>query len=363
MKILVVKTSSLGDIIHAFPALRYLRSQFPEGQIDWVVERPFADLISAHPDINTVFKVDTKSWRKRWFGPETWGEIRAFRNAIQGSRYDVVFDLQGNTKSGLITFLASSLSKVGFGIRSCSERPNTWFTDTRFDPPRGGNIRSESLFLAQSYFGDKHPFSDNGVELKLTPKQQESLQIVLQNPFLQQGGPFVMVCPGSAWPNKQLTGEALERFLQRLRDHLKCKFLLIWGNQEERKVVESLNAAMPHSALVVDRLPLPALQNLMGRMQLVVAMDSLPLHLAGTTPTPTFSVFGASLAAKYRPEGERHHSFQGACPYGRKFDRRCPILRTCPTGSCIRSLSGDAVFMAFLDIFEGEKCTSLLNLP
>jgi heptosyltransferase-1 len=85
----------------------------------------------------------------------------------------------------------------------------------------------------------------------------------------------------------------------------------------------------------------------MDSVDLVVAMDSLPLHLAGTTKVKTFSVFGASLASKFKPAGKKHLTLQGHCPYGRVFEKRCPILRTCPTGACIRSLTGKAVFNAF----------------
>lgn len=351
MKILLVKTSSLGDIIHAFPTLRYLRSKFPEAQIDWVVERPFAELVASHPDVNTVFKVDTKAWRKRWYAPATWKEICAFRNSVQHASYDVLFDLQGNTKSGLITYLARAKTKVGLGLKSYSERLNAWFTDLRFDPPREGNVRTESLYLAQSYFKDPNPFSDKGVELKLTTPQQETLQQTLSNPFFTKG-PFIMVCPGSAWPNKQMAYASLERLLHHLRSHLHCKFVLIWGNPEERKVAEALHTSLPQASLILDRLPLPALQNLMARMQLVISMDSLPLHLAGTTSVSTFSVFGSSSSVKYRPEGRRHYSIQGTCPYGRTFDRRCPILRTCPTGACIRSMTGDEVFEAIKQFYQ-----------
>ncbi|MCE5315918.1 MAG: lipopolysaccharide heptosyltransferase I [Parachlamydia sp.] len=351
MKILLVKTSSLGDIIHAFPTLRYLRGKFPEAQIDWVAERPFAELVAAHPDINTVFKVDTKAWRKRWFLPSSWREFKAFRNLVQQTTYDVLFDLQGNTKSGLISYFASAKTKVGLGPESYSERPNAWFTDLRFDPPRQGNVRLESLYLAQSYFKDTQTFSDHGVVLNLTVQQSEALQKVLSDPLLAKG-PFIMVCPGSAWPNKQMSYQALERLLHHLRGHLHCRFVLIWGNQEERKIAESLHTSLPQASLILDRLPLPALQNLMARMQLVISMDSLPLHLAGTTSVPTFSIFGSSSSAKYRPEGRRHHSIQGACPYGRTFDRRCPILRTCPTGACIRSLTGDEVFEAIKQFYQ-----------
>ncbi len=346
MRILIVKTSSLGDIIHAFPTLAFLRKKYPEALIDWVVEKPFAELVRAHPEVNEVLTVETKAWRKSPFSPATWKAVRDFRRSLQSHSYDLMFDLQGNVKSGLITLQARAKTKVGFGKKTVAERPNSWLTTQQFDPPPGSNIRSDYLFLAQSACNDFSPFTDAGVQLKMTPMQQQALEAILANPLLQKG-PLVMVCPGSAWRNKQLSDKALEQFLQKLQGHLSCTFLLIWGNSEERALAEALSHSV--QALVVDRLPLPALQNLMGRMQLVISMDSLPLHLAGTTATPSFSVFGASYASKYKPEGERHQSFQGACPYGRTFEKRCPILRTCLTGSCIRDLSGETLFQYFLN--------------
>ena len=86
----------------------------------------------------------------------------------------------------------------------------------------------------------------------------------------------------------------------------------------------------------------------MASVDMVIAMDSLPLHLAGTTETPTFSIFGASSANKYKPKGKKHLAFQGTCPYKRTFERRCPVLRTCSTGACIRDLHGEELFHYFL---------------
>lgn len=90
------------------------------------------------------------------------------------------------------------------------------------------------------------------------------------------------------------------------------------------------------------------LQHLMSNMRLIVTMDSLPLHLAATTSVATFSIFGASLGKRFAPVGEQHHFFQGACPYGRTFTNRCPILRSCKTGACIRRLSGKQIFEAYI---------------
>ena len=260
--------------------------------------------------------------------------------------YDAVFDLQGNVKSGLIVSQTKSSHKIGFGAKTVAEWPNLLFTTMRFNPPVGGNIRQDYLALAASFFGEALPKEHGQVVLKITAEQQRQLHVLLSQPKLQRG-PKVLICPGSAWRNKQLTTEALGHFLTLLKKELDCLFLFAWGSPEEQAVAQDLQKQFADCAVVIDRMKLPMLQNLMSGCDLVVAMDSLPLHLAGTTGTPSFSVFGASFAEKYKPLGAQHGTFQGRCPYGRTFVKRCPVLRTCPTGACIRDLQAEELFASF----------------
>ena len=97
-KFLIVKTSSLGDIVHTYPVVSYLREKFPDAQIDWIVEKPFSKLVSAHPHIHRTIEVQTKKWRRSLFSKETLQEFRAFKHKL--STYDLILDLQGNMKSG-----------------------------------------------------------------------------------------------------------------------------------------------------------------------------------------------------------------------------------------------------------------------
>jgi heptosyltransferase I len=341
-KFLIVKTSSLGDIIHAFPVVQYLKNKFPDAQIDWVVEELFSELVKAHPLVNRVFCINTHAWRRL----SGLNGILRFRRQLRENKYDAVFDFQGNMKSALCTLQAKSPVKIGFGWDTIHEWPNLMVTNRRYNPPKEQNVRHENLFLAQSYFQDKSDYVDPGVVLRIAPEKNGAIQEILENPAILNRSK-VMVCPGSAWPNKRMTEEGLATLLQQMQHHLQCGFLFVWGSAGERAISLRLQQQFPRHSILMDKQPLPVLQNIMSRVDLVVAMDSLPLHLAGTTKTATFSIFGASSANKYKPLGPQHKSFQGPCPYGRTFERRCPILRTCPTGSCIRSLSGQEVFTAF----------------
>jgi heptosyltransferase-1 len=350
MKVLIVKTSSLGDIIHAFPLLTYIRCQHPQAQIDWVVEAPFAELVQAHPLVNQTLCVQTRKWRKQITTKKTWQELRQFKELLRAKTYDVLLDLQGNAKSGFITACANSILKVGFGYKSVSEWPNLLFTNQRYNPPKGQNIRNDYLFLAQKVFGNFN-YQEEGVQLSINAEESLKIDGLLAHDYLQKGKK-ILVCSGSNWNNKQLSPYALQAFLKRLSQTLESSFVFAWGSLEEKKIAEELAQSFPKQAIVLEKLGLSSLQNLMSRLDLVIAMDSLPLHLAGTTTTPTYSVFGASLAQKYKPIGMRHEAFQGACPYGKSFEKRCSILRTCPTGSCIKDIQTETLHKHFLDWWQ-----------
>lgn len=346
MEILIVKMSSLGDLIHAFPVLHYLKQNIPEAKIDWVVERPFAELVRAHPFVNQVLAVQSKKWRLHPLSRETWKEIKEFRSGLRRKSYDMVLDLQGNSKSAFVTASARSPLKVGFGYATVSEWLNILTTHKRFNPPPGANIKNDYLFIAQSAFGNFTPVKEEGVKLNLNLQEQTQIQGILEG-LRGMEGLKIMVCPGSNWPNKQLSQETLRGFLQCLSAKFKAHFLFLWGHKGEKEIAEQLSASFPGQSTLVDRISLPALQNLMASADLVVAMDSLPLHLAGTTATPTYSVFGPSSAHKFKPAGDRHEAFQGSCPYGQTFPKRCEKLRTCKTGACMKALEGEQLYRSF----------------
>jgi heptosyltransferase-1 len=348
-KFLIIKTSSLGDIIQTFPTANYLRQKFPTATIDWVVEYPFSELVAANPDIKEVIVVNTKQWRKNFWSVQTWKEMGEVKRKIRGKDYDVIFDVQGNGKSGLITFFSIGKAKVGFGWKTVHEKLNLLFTNQKFNPQTKANIRDDYLGVVQAFFNDNTPFLPITHTLKLSLEQQALLEGVHKKmSTLKSPQPKIMVCPGSAWPNKQLTQEALLDFLHRLHKYASPLFVLVWGSRAEQEWAQVIHQDFPVGSLLMERLPLPVLQNLMDEMNLVIAMDSLPLHLAGTTRAATFSIFGPSLAQKFKPQGIQHAALQGQCPYNRQFEKRCPILRSCPTGACIKTLTGDAVFNSFL---------------
>ncbi|MBI2743122.1 MAG: glycosyltransferase family 9 protein [Chlamydiales bacterium] len=342
--ILIVKTSSIGDVIHTFDVLAYLRSKFPAARIDWVVEKSCAGLVEAHPQIDQVLQVDTRRWRRGASG--SGKEISSFLKKLREEQYDLLIDLQGNSKSALITFLARAQEKVGFEWKSLPEKPNWFALNRRYSAPIEMGVRRRNLHIAQAHFKDQGCFSSKPVELKTSGSEKIRLEEILSLKALLRPS-RLMICPGSKWKNKQLTEETLTKLVKKIGENFSLSFIFIWSNPEEKSIADLLAGLFPERSASIGDLSLNLWQALMGRISGVVAVDSAALHLCGTSKTPSFSIFGPSSSDYYKPEGERHASFQGSCPYGRTFSKRCPILRTCPTGACIRTLSADALYSSF----------------
>lgn len=142
----------------------------------------------------------------------------------------------------------------------------------------------------------------------------------------------VLVCPFTAWTNKCLPEQQLLAYLKQEQG----PYYIVWGNESEKAKAQKLASLLPSSQLL-PKVSLPVLQRVMARCRKVIAMDSLALHLCGTTTTPSLSFFGPSSSSKYAPRGAQHQVLQGECPYGMKFEKRCTKLRTCQSGACIKA--------------------------
>jgi heptosyltransferase-1 len=341
-----VKTSAIGDVIQTFPVLEYLRSRFPQAQIDWVAEKAVAALLRSNLQVSNVIEMDSKLWRKRPFSIETRRGFKSFLKKLRATQYDCLFDLQGNTKSAVATYCARSKVKVGFDWKNVREKTNLLATNLHLNVPLDLNIRLKYLSLVQNYFSDASEFAFQGVHLQISEQENQKLRHIVDEQILPNRM-RLMICFGSKWSNKRLETSTLIAFLQHVAQDYDPSFVFIFGDEEEKQTAAHLASIFKQRSVALGNLSLPLWQNLMWEMDGVIAVDSAALHLCGTTGIRSFSVFGPSSASCYRPIGIQHTSVQGACPYGRHFSSRCPILRTCSTGACIKDLKAEDLFQAF----------------
>lgn len=342
MKCLIVKTSSIGDVIQTFPVVDALKARFPECQIDWVVEKASASLLQAHPDIDQVLVIDTKQWRQAFLCSRE--AMRACYQQIQQKTYDVLFDFQGNTKSGVINLIARAHAKVGYNWESVAEKFNYFTTQNRYFGSHEGSVRARYLGLVESHFGEKLPVPKKEVIFRLNKDEQAVLE---RFSLVGCYRPRLMICFGSNWRNKQLHETTLVEFLRLIQEKFCPQFIFMYGNVLEKEQADRLERIFKNNSFTLGRLSLPLWQRYMSVVEGVIAMDSAALHLCGTTLTPSFSFFGPSSSLVYKPAGPQHEAFQGRCPYEIEFSKRCPALRTCKTGACLKNASPQELFDQF----------------
>lgn len=333
MKILIVKTSSLGDVIQSLIVLNYLKEKFPHCKIDWIVRRDVISFLKSHPFLDEAIELSISNLLK-----------------IRKKTYDFIFDLQGNTKSGFVTFFCKGKEKIGYAKKSVREWPNLLATDIKYDLYKGQNISDFYLGLIKAHFQDQYPFiatksllktSSKEIFNKIKPKQVN-----------------IMVCPGSKWENKKLSTDALVSFLQKIQKKYSCHFFLSTGSDQERKENEHICRKLVKEITILDRMSIASWQNFMSMMDIVIAMDSSSLHLCATVQVASFSIFGPTSSLVFKPKGDRNHFIQGVCPYGQTFVKQCPKLRTCRTGACVKDLNADQLFSSFI---KWEKEQNILT--
>lgn len=341
MKILIVKTSALGDIIQCFPALAFLRGLFPDGEISWVVERSFAPLLTAHPYINRVLQIDTKRWRQRPFCIESWSDIYTTLVSLRKDTYDFAIDFQGNLKSGLLIGSVKSREKIGLSWKVAPEWPNTFFTSKRFNIDLFQPISDQYLDLVANCFSKKEVRRSSFIDLKISKEEEDWIKREIKPGFR------IMVCMGSNWENKKLSFQTWRLFLKQVQLKVVPTFYFVWGNQKEREEAEKMHRIFFKHSVLLSPMSLPVWQQMMVQMNLIFSLDSGALHLAATTKTPTYSFFGPSSSKIYEPSGDRHGSYQGSCPYGEIFTKRCSKLRTCKSGACLKKVRAQSLFEDF----------------
>ena len=281
-RILFVKTSSLGDVVHHCPAVSDVARHFPGAVIDWVVEEPFAEVARLHPAVADVITVAIRRWRGELVLASTWSDLAAFRRRLQKDRYDHVIDSQGLVKSALVTWIARGL-RHGFDRASAREPFASRFYDRRHAVDPALHAVERNRMLAAAALGYvANGACDYGLALG-APAAAAALDMPQ---------PFAILLTMTSrddklWPEEHW--RALGAALAGKGIH--C--VLPWGSEEERHRCARIATAISR-AVVPRRMTLTELARLALGARFVAGLDTGLAHLAAALGRPTVGIYCGS---------------------------------------------------------------------
>ncbi len=284
-RILLVKTSSLGDVVHNLPVVTDIRRHWPAAAIDWVVEEAFAEVPALHPGVRAVIPVALRRWRRAWWRPSTWRECAAFWRALRAREYDAVIDTQGLVKSALVACAARGPSH-GQDRSSAREPLAAVCYDRRYPIARGRHAILRNRELAARALG--YALSESPPDYGIRPPP---LAFGQELPWRDR--PYV-VClhatsrASKSWPPAHWTALAAALAGAGLVP------VLPWGNEAERAQAEAIARAAPGAQVAPRRYGLKELAALLGAARAVVGVDTGLVHLAAALGCVTVALYSDS---------------------------------------------------------------------
>jgi len=348
-KILIIKTSALGDIINSLPVLDYLHKAVKECRVDWVAEEPFLDVLSGNPLLSEIHLVRTKVWRKKPFAGQTRREISDLKKVLRERQYDLVFDIQGNLKSGLICRLTDAPEIIGFAREDLQEIANLLFT-TRQIPlrPTDYHVTEKYLRVVSVPFGRDYREFELSSNISTGSENDRRAEILFAT--LADGLVFLFHY-GTTWQTKFWSQESWVALGKQVLDKFQDSTILFsWGNESEKDAVTEIALNIGQGARVIDRYSLKGLAAILKKVDLAVGGDTGPIHLAAVVGTPTVSFYRSSDGKASGPRGANHRVIQSPLHCTRCFRTRCD-----DDAKCRESISVEKVMAGIVSILSDTQ--------
>ena len=307
MRILIVKLSSIGDVVHALPAAAFLKRAMPEARISWVVERSAGAILKDSPVIDQLIEIDTRSWRKQFLSSRTMVEVRARLDEMRqfGARenghrpVDVAIDLQGLIKSGIVARASGAKRRIGFESSELREKASRVFLTEQVRTSEFNHIIEKNLALARALVkagraatiagGYEFPIKLSADDERFAASAAEGLE-----------DRFAILNPGGGWPTKLWPPERFGQLADLLLERHGLRSIVTYGPGEEAladQVAASsrAGAARPLASTIKEFVALTR------RARLFVGGDTGPLHLAAASGTPIVGIYGPTSSERNGP--------------------------------------------------------------
>lgn len=357
-RILIVKLSAFGDVIHTLPLLHQLRSRYPQARIDWLVMAGNAELIRQHPALDRVVVFEDTAWRRPWrLGWVAARELLGFARALRAERYDLVIDLQGQLRSAIFTMLTGAPVRIGFdrpraraitnGVPAARRRrtwtgarEGAWLASTHTVPVDSADLHAVDRYLRVGDLLGCAPAPAN-FSFSIAPQATANAAALLRQHGIEpdSGRPFVLIAPGTVWDTKQWTAAGFAAVARHLSE---CGMAVVLaGAKRDLNACRAVAELAPEAVNLCGRTSQGELAAIIRLAAAVLANDSGSMHLAVALGRPTVAIFGPTdprWAGPYKqPQGVVAAGVACAPCYLRD-------LRRCPHGHvCMKDLGPEAV--------------------
>ncbi len=292
-KILIVRVSSLGDVVHNMPVIADIRRYHPDAQIDWLVEESFVELVRLVAGVREVLPFSLRRWRKHLSAVATWREIAAFRRRLVAERYDMVIDCQGLLKTAWVARWTQG-RLIGLGNRTEGagyEWPVRFFYQQRVRIKPHTHVVERSRQLVAKALGGLPPLAD-AIDFGLDTQQAARALAAAE---MNLPAPYVVLVHATSRVDKQWPEIAWIE-LGRALAQRGVLLVLPWGNDAERMTSERLARALGRAALVPPKLSLPAVVGLLNGAAATVGVDTGLVHIAAALKRPTIELYNFATA-------------------------------------------------------------------
>lgn len=332
LKILILKPSSLGDVIHALPVLRLLKQRWPQSEIHWWLDINLVPLLQEDPDLAGIFPFQ----RRRWASSRRWPEIAGSVRAMRQKQFDLAIDLQGLARSALFAWLANARLTVGLNNPREGMREGARAFYDLTPPTADPSWHAVDRYLAVlPTLGVPVHWNFDWLPSRPAVAQQ------IREKWKIGDGPWIGLLPGARWDNKRWPAEHFRRLLQLMRDTPEARFVIL-GAPNERDLGQTIADAHPKRCLnLAGQTSLWEMIEWIRLTRLLITNDTGPMHVAAALRVPVLAIFGPTNPRNTGPYGQLDHVVQ-------RHDLPClPCLKSrCryfDPMACLKGLSPDTV--------------------
>ena len=336
MRILIINTFSLEEIIYALPVLDFLKQVSGSIEVDWVVEEAFQEILSGNPLIDRLQVVRTKVWQEHYCSPFNWREILQLKNVLRERAYDIVFDLQGDLVSGLISWMTASPRRYGFDQSLMRQPLNAKFINNQIPLRRQDQHSCDRLLRLVSV-----PFGKDYKSFTLRTDISTSADDAMAELYLAtlSDGVVIILSPWAVWQSRMWHEAGWIELGRGLLDQFADATLLIFtDNLGERDAAERIAAGIGRQTRLLPQLSLKGFTALVKKSDLVIGGDAWPVNLASAVGTPTVSFYRSTDSKHNSPRGLMHRAVQSPLACSRCLDPVCKRDQECRESITVASM-------------------------